>query len=49
MDRELNEKLNHEDSLDFEKLDKVFGQDYQSFEEFEKALRETNEELKNNK
>tara|TARA_Y100000361_G_C10982170_1_gene249664 strand:+ start:337 stop:483 length:147 start_codon:yes stop_codon:yes gene_type:complete len=46
---ELNEKLKHEDSLDFEKLDEVFGADYQSFEEFKKALRETNEELKNNK
>ena len=45
----LTEKLNQEDSLDSEKLDKVFGQDYQSFEEFEKALRKTNEELKNNK
>lgn len=46
---ELNEKLNQEDSLDFEKLDEVFGEYYQSFEEFEKALRKTNEELKNNK
>lgn len=49
MNKELNEKLKHEDSLDSEKLDEVFCQDYQSFEEFEKALRETNEELKNNK
>jgi len=49
MNKELNEKLNQKDSLDFEKLDEVFGEDYQSFEEFEKALRETNEELKNNK
>ena len=46
---ELTEKLNQEDSLDFEKLDKVFGEYYQSFEEFEKALRKANEELKNNK
>tara|TARA_Y100000361_G_scaffold42436_1_gene36474 strand:- start:272 stop:442 length:171 start_codon:yes stop_codon:yes gene_type:complete len=40
MNKELNEKLNQEESVDLERLDETFGDDTQpvSFEEFRKEI-----------
>ena len=40
MNKELNEKLNQEDSMDSERLDETYGDDTQpvSFEEFTKDI-----------